>query len=96
MILGSASKMTPATVLEWNKHQAYIALGNLMTSAAMLGIDTCPMEGIVPARYDEVLGIGALGYTTVVVCPVGYRSADDKYATAPKVRFEAKDVVQYI
>lgn len=80
----------------WASMQAYIALGNFMTSAAMLGIDTCPMEGIVPAKYDELLGLPAEGYGTVVVCVAGYRAADDKYAMLPKVRFEADDVVKHI
>lgn len=77
----------------WAGLQAYIALGNFMTSAAMLGIDTCPMEGIVPERYDELLGLPAEGYATVVVCVAGYRASDDKYAVAPKVRFATDDVV---
>ncbi len=96
IILGSASKMTPEMILQWNTHQVYIALGNLMTSAAMLGIDSCPMEGITPDRYDEILGIGAQGYRTIVACPLGYRAEDDKYAKLPKVRFDAADVVQYL
>ena len=77
----------------WASLQAYIALGQFMTTAAMVGIDTCPMEGIEPAKYDEVLGLNALGYATVVACVAGYRASDDKYATTPKVRFKAKDVV---
>ncbi len=35
---------------EWAARQAYIALGNLMTAAAVLGVDACPMEGFVPAN----------------------------------------------
>lgn len=80
----------------WAGLQAYIALGNFMTAAAMLGIDTCPMEGIVPEKYDELLGLPSDGYGTVVVCVAGYRAADDKYATLPKVRFLAEDVVRHI
>jgi nitroreductase len=79
----------------WATRQVYIALGQLMTAAAMLGVDACPMEGIVPGKYDEVLGLAAQGYATVLACPVGYRSADDKYAAKPKVRFETAEVVQY-
>jgi len=78
---------------QWASLQAYIALGQFMTTAAMLGIDTCPMEGIEPAKYDEVLGLPALGYATVVACVAGYRASDDKYAAIPKVRFQAEDVV---
>jgi nitroreductase len=82
-----------AVIKEWAARQAYIAMGNLLTSAAVLGIDTCPFEGIDPAKYDEILGLAGSGYATVAACPVGYRAADDKYASAPKVRFEAKDVI---
>lgn len=77
----------------WAALQAYIALGNFMTTAAMMGIDTCPMEGIVPAKYDELLELPRDGYGTVVVCTAGYRSAADKYATLPKVRFPTDQVV---
>jgi nitroreductase len=77
---------------EWATRQAYIALGNFMTSAAMLGIDVCPMEGIDPAKYDEFLGLPAQGYKTVVAAAAGYRSATCKAATAPKVRFTADEL----
>ena len=83
-----------AVVAEWAANQVYIALGNLMTCAAVLGIDACPMEGIQPAKYDEALGLAAKGYSTVVACALGYRSAVDKYASAPKVRFAAPDVIE--
>lgn len=78
---------------EWAAKQVYIALGNFMTAAAVMGIDTCPMEGIEPAKYDEVLGIAEQGYGTVVACVAGYRAVDDKYATTPKVRFATEDVI---
>ncbi len=87
---------TGVDIHHWAGLQAYIALGNFMTSAAMLGIDTCPMEGIIPSQYDELLGLPAEGYGTVVVCVAGYRAADDKYATLPKVRFPASDVVCHL
>jgi nitroreductase len=77
----------------WQKHQVYIALGQFMTSAAVLGIDTCPMEGIDLAKYDEILGLTGTPFTTVVACPAGYRAADDKYAGRKKVRFAAHEVV---
>jgi nitroreductase len=80
----------------WATRQAYIALGNFLTSAALLGIDTCPMEGIVPAQYDEILGLQAQGYQTVVVAAAGYRAATDKYATLPKVRFAPEEVITHV
>jgi len=84
-----------AIIHEWAARQAYIAMGNLLTSAAIVGIDACPFEGIEPAKYDEILGLKGTGYATVAACPLGYRSADDKYASTPKVRFEAKDVIDH-
>src|SRR6202142_3254075 len=79
---------------EWAARQAYIALGNLMTCAALLGVDACPMEGLSPTEYDRVLGLNGSGYATVVACALGYRAATDKYASLPKVRYEAKELVQ--
>jgi nitroreductase len=84
------------TTDEWAIRQVYIAIGQFMTSAAMLGIDTCPMEGFNPAKYDEILGLTAQGYASVLVCPAGYRAADDKYATMAKVRFDRSEVIGHI
>jgi nitroreductase len=80
----------------WTARQAYIALGNLLTCAALLGVDACPIEGFVPAEFDAILGLTALGYHSVVCCALGYRSADDKYAMAPKVRLPKPDLVKVI
>lgn len=86
----------PLDIDEWSKRQVYIALGQFMTSAALLGIDTCPMEGFNPPKYDEILGLAEQGYASVVVCPAGYRAEDDKSATQAKVRYPAQDLVQYV
>lgn len=82
--------------LHWASNQAYIALGQLMTAAALLGIDACPMEGIVASEYDKALGLEGGDYTTVVACALGYRHPEDKYALATKVRFDSSDVVQHL
>lgn len=81
---------------EWATRQAYIALGNLMTCAAVLGVDACPMEGFVPAEYDRILNLNGSGYAAVVACALGYRSPDDKYARLAKVRYETEEVVRHI
>jgi len=81
---------------EWATRQAYIALGNLMTCAAVLGVDACPMEGFVPAEYDRLLGLNGSGYAAVVCCALGYRAAADKYANLPKVRYETADLVEAV
>lgn len=82
--------------LDWATNQAYIALGHFMTSAALLGIDTCPMEGFVPEKYDEILDLPAQGFHAAVACAAGYRAADDKYSAVPKVRFPADELIAHI
>lgn len=84
-----------AKVPEWAARQCYIALGNLMTSAALLGVDACPMEGLDADKYDEILGLKNSDYKTIVSCALGYRHAEDKYQSTKKVRFLAQDVIEY-
>ena len=81
---------------EWAARQCYIALGGLMTAAAVLGVDACPMEGLVPAEYDKVLKLDGTGYKTVVACALGYRAAGDKYASLTKIRYETAELVKVI
>jgi nitroreductase len=80
----------------WARNQAYIALGNLLTSAALLGIDACPMEGFDRAQYDELLGLKEKGLSTAVIATVGYRASTDKYASAPKVRFPKEQLFAHV
>ncbi len=96
MIAGFANTMSCEARHVWNTRQVYIALGQLMTSAALLGIDTCPMEGISTAAYDRILNLENSGYATSVACALGYRSANDKYATIPKARFSKEQVIRVI
>ena len=78
---------------EWAHQQAYIALGNLLTSAALMQIDSCPMTGIDNQGYDKVLGLNEKGLTTSVICPLGYRHIDDQQAQNTKVRFDYDEIV---
>ncbi|MGG6293482.1 NAD(P)H-dependent oxidoreductase [Leptolyngbya sp. AN02str] len=86
----------PLDLTEWAKRQVYIALAQFMTTAAMLNIDTCPMEGFSPSKFDEILGLTGTGYASVVVCPAGYRADDDQSAARPKVRYKHEDMIEYI
>jgi nitroreductase len=80
----------------WCARQAYIALGQLMTAAAVMGIDTCPMEGLDPVAYDRILDLPTQGYSTVVACVLGYRATDDGCAALPKARFARSEVVTHV
>lgn len=79
----------------WAAKQAYVALGNLLTSAALLGIDACPMEGVNSEKYDEILGIGDSNYSAICVCALGFRSAKDKSQNLKKVRFNESHLVEF-
>jgi len=84
------------TINLWAANQVYIALGNFMTSAALLGVDTCPMEGFDPVKYDATLGLGKRGLASTVVCTAGYRAPECKYQHFKKVRFQNDQVVERI
>jgi nitroreductase/dihydropteridine reductase len=77
----------------WMVNQVYIALGNLLTTCALLKIDSCPMEGFNPNGVDEVLGLTERGLSSVLLCPLGYRHEEDVYASLPKVRRPISDFV---
>lgn len=96
MIRGFAQAMSHEARHLWNVRQVYIALGQLMTSTALLGIDACPMEGISAVGYDRILGLEGSGYASAVACAVGYRAADDKYAGIPKARFDRSRVIRHL
>jgi nitroreductase len=83
------------TIGSWAANQVYIALGNLMTAASLLGVDTCPIEGFSPSDYDRILELEDSPYQSAVVCACGYRSTDDKYASLAKVRYPAADLIEH-
>lgn len=96
MMLGFVARAAQGfDINAWASRQVYIALGNFLTSAALLGVDACPMEGIEPAKYDEILGLDKQGYKTLFVATAGYRAKDDASAGHTKVRFMQDDVVEH-
>lgn len=79
----------------WTTRQTYIALGTLLTSAALLRVDACPLEGINPAEYDSILGLDSGNFSTRVACALGYRSQEDASASLSKVRYPHEQVFSY-
>jgi nitroreductase len=86
-------KRPAAQVDAWAARQAYISLGTFLSTAAMLGIDACPMEGFDSSQFNEILGLDKEGYTAVVIATAGYRADDDGYAKLTKVRYSSEDVI---
>ncbi|CAG2531851.1 Nitroreductase [Maribacter dokdonensis] len=81
---------------KWSSNQAYIVLGNLMTLAAEMEIDTCPMEGFNKEQYNKILGLTKKGLNAAVVLAVGYRSTEDDTQHYPKVRYSQEQIITHI
>lgn len=90
---GAISSKSKEEISVWAKNQAYIALGNLMTVAANEKIDSCPMEGFNPEKYDKILDLQSYNLTSVLVLPVGFRAQDDYMKDLKKVRRKTSEVV---
>ncbi|MDJ1506064.1 nitroreductase family protein [Xanthocytophaga agilis] len=72
--------------IEWAEKQAFLAVGVLVSAAAEAGIDASPMEGFDRVQVDEILGLKEKNLKTTLLFALGYRSAEDEFATIPKVR----------
>ncbi|MBS7531146.1 NAD(P)H-dependent oxidoreductase [Hazenella sp. IB182353] len=83
-------------VFDWASKQTYIALGNMMTAAAQIGIDSCPMEGFDKVATEEILreeGIltgNRYGLATIVA--FGYRVKEPR----PKTRQSIEQIVDWV
>lgn len=91
-VKGSIGNMSEEVKSTWTSKQTYIALGNLMNAAAELKIDVTPMEGFVPAQYNEILGLDKLNLNAALVATVGYRHAEDDTQHYAKVRKSNEDL----
>ncbi len=95
MMLGFVKNQTPEQTAAWMSRQVYIALGLLLGECARRQIDACPMEGFDGQKFDEILKLKDQGFHATVLCAVGYRAADDTYASHAKVRFDESEVVVF-
>lgn len=80
----------------WTSKQTYLALGNLLNAAAELKIDVTPMEGFEPEKYNEILGLNALGLNASLVATVGYRHEEDATQHLAKVRKSTEELFETI
>lgn len=92
-LTAEVDKKTQEELYQWNKNQAYLVLGNLLTVCALEQIDACPMEGFLPEKYDEILNLKEKNLTSVLVLPVGFRADDDYMKDLKKVRKQVDEVV---
>lgn len=95
-IKGVFANMNDQQKREWAHQQAYIALGTLLTSAALMEIDACPMTGFEKVAFDHVLGLDKMGLESSSICALGVRHAEDSNAHLPKVRYSHAEMVMTI
>lgn len=77
---------------EWSAKQCYIAAANMMTAAASLGIDSCPMEGFDEEALDKLLGLDTKKQRAAIMIPFGYRINPQPQ----KYRRDLNDIVKWI
>ena len=83
---------TDENILAWTARQTYIAAANMMTSAAFIGIDSCPIEGFEKEKVEEILGLDTSEYQLSVILPFGYRVNEQ----STQLRLPYEDVVEFI
>jgi nitroreductase len=87
--------MNRDSMLAWNQRQTYIAMGFLLQSAALLGIDSTPMEGLDATEYDRILNLTGSGFKTVAAVALGYRHDEDHSQKSKKVRYHENDLIEF-
>ncbi len=79
-------------IYAWTSKQTYIACANMMSAAAVLGIDSCPIEGFDKSVVEEILGLDITQYQLSMVLPFGYR-----LNTQPeRLRLSYEEVFEFI
>jgi len=76
MILGTYPPRDAEVNYQHAARQAYIGLGTALIAAAEEGVDCTPMEGFVPEKVDEILGLKERGLRSVILLPLGYRAEE--------------------
>jgi nitroreductase len=79
-------------IYHWTSKQTYIALANMMTAAAYIGIDSCPIEGFEKEKVEEILGLDTTKWQVSVVVPFGYRLNSQ----SEQLRLPFDEVVEFI
>jgi len=92
-LITSFSEKTLEDIETWAAKQVYLVMGSLLTVCAMAEIDSCPIEGFEPEKYDEFLNLSKKGLRSVLVLAVGYRAEDDLFSDFKKVRKGVEEVV---
>jgi nitroreductase len=79
-------------IYHWTARQTYIALGNIMTAAAYIGIDSCPIEGFEKEKVEKILELDTTKWQVSVIVPFGYRINEQ----STQLRLPFKEVIEFI
>ena len=79
-------------IYSWTARQTYIALGNMMTAAAVKGIDSCPIEGFEKEKVEEILKLDLSKYQLSCIVPFGYRINEQ----STQLREPLENIVEFI
>jgi nitroreductase len=79
-------------IYEWTARQTYIAVGNMMTAAAAIGIDSCPIEGFEKDKLEQILELDTTKYQVAMVLPFGYRLNEQ----SDQLRLSFDEVVEFV
>jgi len=79
-------------IYEWTARQSYIAAGNMMTAAAYVEIDSCPIEGFEKEKVEEILELDTTKYQVAMLLPFGYRI--NKQSSQERLAFD--EVIEFI
>ena len=79
-------------IYAWTAKQTAFAAGNMMTAAAVKGIDSCPIEGYDKEKVEEILGLDTKKYQLSLVIPFGYRINEQ----STQLREPLANIVEYI
>ena len=92
-LIDDFSKKTTEEIKSWATKQAYLVLGNLLTVCAIEKVDSCPIEGFSPDKYNEYFALSEKGLSAVLVMAVGHRAKDDVFSEFKKVRRGVDELV---
>lgn len=80
------------TLYAWSSKQCYIAAANMMTAAAVKGIDSCPIEGMEKENVEKVLNLDTKKFQVALVLPFGYRVKPQP----KRIRLNPEEVYEFI
>ena len=79
-------------IYQWSARQTYIAAANMMSAAAFIEIDSCPIEGFEKENVENVLALDTTKFQVALMLPFGYRVNEQ----SKQLRSDFEDVVEFI